>query len=68
MSGICVQCDKCGVDFRGLPHHRRGLHWSQESTLRAEARELGWTGPIERGAKEPDFCPECSKSTGVHET
>lgn len=62
MPGIYIKCEKCGATIDGAEVTRdtpqqRPLHWSEAHTLRAKAKELGWTEP----AKGEDLCPACSE-------
>ena len=61
MSGLYLKCEKCSATFNGLPHHPRGIHWSQSHVIQQEARELGWTGDLTRESTN-DLCPACSAS------
>jgi hypothetical protein len=60
MTGICVQCDKCGDSFFGTQRQFNGYHWSQETALREHARSLGWTGDMTHESTN-DRCPKCAK-------
>lgn len=58
-AAICISCDTCGASFNGHKHHPRGI-FGDETLLRKEAREAGWTGSMTR-ASDDDKCPACAK-------
>ena len=62
MTGIYLKCDKCGATLGGeeVTSDQKGLHWSHFKRLQKAARDLGWTGPLDRESNS-DLCPECSK-------
>ncbi len=64
---ICLKCDTCGNVYNGGngstkpgPVMPRGYAALQEQLLQADARMLGWTGPLTRESTT-DKCPTCSK-------